>query len=128
MDENREKQTEAPENEKKSYTPASFEKRVAAWVGVVYMVILVLAITILIATGGTGLANTFPLLLPPAAVGAAVISIHRQKEGKMPEKEGHYFTPAILFLCFLAFVIGLVCGIPPLLANFGIATPLIPNP
>lgn len=128
MDENKEKSTQTPEEEKPSYTPASFEKRVAAWVGVVYMVMLVFAIVILIATGGQGLANTFPLLLPPAAVGAAVIAVHRQKEGKMPEKEGRYFTPAIIFLCFAAVVLGLVCGIPSLLANFGIATPLIPNP
>lgn len=125
MDENREKQTETPE-EKPSFTPASFEKRVLAWVGVAYMVFLVLGIVILVATRGTGLANTFPILLCPAAVGAAVIGIYRERAGK--NKEGRYFTWALVFLCVVAFAVGVIGGIPPLLANFGIATPLIPNP
>ncbi len=126
MDENKEKQAQPEEEGKPSYTPASFEKRVAAWVGVVYMVMLVLAIVILVATSGKGLANTFPLLLPPAAVGAAIIGIYREIKGK--NKEGRYFTWALVFLCAVACVVGVIGGGPPLLANFGIATPLIPNP
>lgn len=126
MDENKEKQHQPDQEDKPSYTPASFEKRVAAWVGVVYMVMLVIAIVILIATSGKGLANTFPLLLPPAAVGAAIIGIYREIKGK--NKEGRYFTWALVFLCVAAFAVGVISGIPPLLANFGIATPLIPQP
>lgn len=120
------KRSPEEEQEKPSFVPASFEKRVLAWVGVAYMVMLVLAICILIATSGKGLANTFPLLLCPAAVGAAIIGVYREKNGK--NKEGRNFTFALVFLCAAALFVGLVCGIPPLLANFGIATPLIPDP
>lgn len=107
---------ETPE-EKPSYTPASFEKRTLAWVGVVYMVYLVIGVTYMIATAKV-LTGTAQLLLPPAAVGVAVIAIHRYRQGKI--KEGRNFMLALIFLCFVAFVIGLVCGIPGLLANFGI--------
>lgn len=131
MDEQKEKQTEeaAQTREEAGGKPAraSFEKRVAAWVGVVYMVMLVLAMTVLIAKSGTGLDGTFPLLLCPAAVGVAIIAVYRKRNGRSVSRE-RYFTPALVFLCFLAFVIGLICGLPPLLAQFGIATPFIPNP
>lgn len=127
MDENKEKQHETAGEEKPAFVPASFEKRVAAWVGVAYMVMLLLATTCMFALGRP-LNNVFPLLLVPGSVGVAVVGIYREKHGKVNVKDGRYFTPALVFLCFLAFVIGLVCGIPPLLANFGIATPLIPNP
>lgn len=130
MDEQKEKQTEEAAQTREEgggSQRASFEKRVAAWVGVVYMVMLVLAMTILIAKSGTGLNGTFPLLLCPAAVGAAIIAVYRKRNGRSVSQE-RYFTPALVFLCFLAFVIGLICGLPPLLAQFGIATPFIPNP
>lgn len=39
------------EPEKPSYTPASKKKRIAAWIGVVFMVLLVLMYTYSIATG-----------------------------------------------------------------------------
>ena len=35
-----------------SYTPASFEKRTAAWMGVAYMVMVLFTITFAIFTGG----------------------------------------------------------------------------
>lgn len=126
MDENKKTQAQPEQEDKPTYTPASFEKRVAAWVGVVYMVMLVVGIVILIATHGAGLANTFPLLLPPAAVGAAIIGVYREVKGK--NKEGRYFTWALVFLCVAAFAIGVISGLPPLLANLGIATPFIPQP
>ena len=100
-----------------NYTPASFEKRVAAWVGVVYMLMLTAAMTYMISTAKvlTGIA---PLLLPPAAVGAAVILIHRSRNGTAGANRA--FTFAMFFLCVFAFLIGLALGIPALLANFGI--------
>jgi 4-hydroxybenzoate polyprenyltransferase len=99
-----------------SYTPASFEKRTVAWVGVVYMLMLTAAMTYLISTGKvlTGIA---PLLLPPAAVGAAVIVIHRQRTGASSNR---YFTFAMFFLCVAGFLMGLALGLPGLLANFGL--------
>ena len=100
-----------------NYTPASFEKRTAAWVGVVYMLMLVAAMTYMIATAKvlTGIA---PLLLPPAAVGAMVILIHRSRQGQAGSNRA--FTFAMFFLCVFAFLIGLALGIPALLSNFGV--------
>ena len=110
-------QDESREEKRPSYTPASFEKRVAAWVGVIYMVMLTLSVTYMIATARV-LTGTAYLLLPPAAVGVAVIAIHRQRLGQV--SEGRNFTIALVFLCFVAFITGLICGIPNLLANFGV--------
>ena len=42
-------QTQEPE--KPSYTPASRKKRIAAWIGVIFMILLVLLYTHSIATG-----------------------------------------------------------------------------
>ena len=109
-----------PEEEKKEpFVPSSFEKRVAAWVGVFYMVMLTFAVTYMIATAKvlTGIA---PLLLPPAAVGVAIIAIYRHRKGKMRVDGSKWFTPALVFLCLIAFIMGLVTGIPVLLAHFGI--------
>ena len=104
-------------NQMGGYTPASFEKRVAAWVGVVYMLMLTAAMTYMISTGKvlTGIA---PLLLPPAAVGAAVIVVHRHRKGI--SGSNRYFVFAMFFLCVTAFLLGLGLGIPALLANFGV--------
>ena len=99
------------------YTPASFEKRTAAWVGVFYMLMLTAAMTYMISTG-TVLTGIAPLLLPPAAVGAAVILIHRARNGSGSSNRA--FTFGMFFLCVFAFLIGLALGIPTLLANFGI--------
>ena len=98
------------------YTPASFEKRTAAWVGVVYALMLCAAMTYMMSTAKvlTGIA---PLLLPPAAVGAAVVVIHRYRKGEAGA--GRLFTFAMLILCAAAFLLGLVTGIPALLSNFG---------
>lgn len=116
MDENKEKTPETGE-EKPAYKPASFEKRTAAWVGVVYMVMLVLAITYAIANGAP-LKDCNYLLFPPAAVGGFIIGVYRIRMGK--EKEGRYFNIALLFLCVAAFLLGVICGVPNLLANFGL--------
>ena len=109
-----------PEEEKREpFVPSSFEKRVAAWVGVFYMVMLLFATTYMIATAKV-LTGVAPLLLPPAAVGVSVIAIYRHKQGKMRVDGSKWFTPALVFLCFLAFILGLMTGLPVLLAHFGI--------
>jgi hypothetical protein len=65
-DQIRPNQTEETGTEENSYVPASIYKRVWAWVGVVYMVIIVLLLTYLFATwhfltGITGI-MLFPVL------------------------------------------------------------------
>ena len=100
-----------------SYTPASFEKRTIAWVGVVYMLMLTAAMTYMISTGEV-LTGVAPLLLPPAAVGAAVIVVHRHR--KAGASSNRYFVFAMFFLCVAGFLMGLALGLPGLLANFGV--------
>lgn len=104
-----------PEEDPTGYTPAPFEKRVAAWVGVIYMVMLTLSVTYMIATAQV-LKGTAFLLLPPAAVGAAVIAIHRFRQGG----RGLVGTVIVTVLCAAAFLLGLVCGIPTLLGQLGV--------
>ena len=119
MCDNEPKMTPEEETEKPSYIPVSFEKRVIAGVGAVYMIMLVLATTYMIATASV-LTNIAFLLLPPASVGVAMIAIHRYRKGELAQ--GRNFMLALVFLCFIAFVMGLVCGIPNLLAQLGALT------
>ena len=113
-DPNLNREDEAQEEKKPSYTPASFEKRVAAWVGVVYMVMLTLSVTYMIATARV-LTGTAPLLLPPGAAGVAAAALHRRRAGRT----GTVLTVLLVLLCAAAFLLGLLLGIPALLANFG---------
>ena len=104
-----------PEEESSGYTPAPFEKRVAAWVGVIYMVMLTLSVTYMIATAQV-LTGTAFLLLPPAAVGVAVIAIHHYRQGDRKLA----VTVAVTVLCAAVFLLGLAYGIPTLLAQLGV--------
>ena len=101
-----------PEEEQPAYVPASFEKRTAAWAGVAYMVMLVLIITFSIATGGRSLPGTFPLFLVPAGVAGTVILLHRKKTGEA----GWFITLLMTLICLCAVALGLVLGVPALVA------------
>ena len=107
-------QEEIREEEQPSYTPASFEKRTAAWIGIAYVVMMLFIVTFSIYTGGGTLSGTFPLFLIPAAVGVLILAAHRQRKGTAPG--GLPVTVIIMLLCMVAVVIGLMLGIPPLLA------------
>lgn len=43
--------SQSPEPEKPSYTPASRRKRIAAWIGIIFMVLLVLLYSYSLSTG-----------------------------------------------------------------------------
>ena len=96
------------------YTPASPVKRAMAWVGVVYMVLLVGLTTYFYFTG-RGLFNLAPLLAVPGLTGLGVISILSWRTAGRPEK-----VPAILLavLCWGAALYSLPLGIAGLLSNF----------
>lgn len=113
-----EPETKRPEETENppSYTPASFEKRTAAWVGVAYMVMLLFIITFSIFTGGRQLTGTFPLFLVPIAAGAAVIAVYRQRKGTAPG--GLIGTMIALLVCAAGVVLGLLLGIPALMDAF----------
>ena len=99
---------------KSGYTPASFEKRTAAWMGLAYVLIILFAVTFSIFTGGKTLPGTFPLFLIPVAVAAMVVSIHRQRRGTAPG--GLPLTVIVVVICAAAVILGLLLGVPALVA------------
>ena len=96
------------------YTPASFEKRAAAWMGVAYVVMMCFVINFAIYTGGRELPGTFPLFLVPVSAALAVILIRRIKLRTAPG--GTAGGVLGLVLCAAGLAIGLALGIPALLA------------
>ncbi|OUN20705.1 hypothetical protein [Pseudoflavonifractor sp. An85] len=104
--------TEQPNHS--DYTPASFEKRVAAWVGIVYMLMLTAVVTYTLATARS-LPGTAPLLLVPLGVGVPFIVVHRQRQGTAPG--GLVGSILMLVACVASVVLGLWLGLPALLAN-----------
>lgn len=103
-----------PKRNGTSYTPASFEKRTAAWMGVAYMVMVLFVITFAIFTGGKELPGTFPLFLIPAAAAVAVIAVFRQRKGTA--LGGLPGTVVIILLCAAAVVLGAYLGGPALVS------------
>jgi hypothetical protein len=100
--------------QKPSYTPASPVKRAMAWIGVVYMVILVALTTYIYATGAP-LQNLAPLLAIPALVGLGIVALISSRTTGRPAK-----LPAILLalVCWAAAIITLPIGLAGLLSNF----------
>ncbi len=105
-----------PRQNDTSYTPASFEKRTAAWMGVAYMVMVLFIITFAIFTGGKELPGTFPLFLIPAAVAVAVIAVYRQRKGTA--LGGLPGTVVVILLCAAAMILGIYLGGPALVSAF----------
>lgn len=101
------------------YTPASFEKRTAAWMGIVYVLMLLFILNFTLFTGGRQLPGTFPLFLVPAAVGVAVVTVHRLRTQTMPAvvRAG---CAMMLLLCAAGLLLGLALGVPALLAALGV--------
>lgn len=100
-----------------SYVPATFEKRVAAWMGIAYVLMFFFIINFAIYTGGQQLPGTFPLFLVPISVALAVILIHRIKTKTLPG--GIAGTVIGLIACAAGLFFGLALGVPALLAAFG---------
>ena len=101
-----------PENG--GYTPASPVKRALAWIGVVYMVILVALMTYFYFTA-TMLTGLAPLLTVPGLIGLGVVSILSWRTTGRPGK-----GPAIALaaLCWVLALATLPVGIAGLMANF----------
>lgn len=103
--------------EEEQWTPASFEKRAAAWMGIVYVLMMCFVITFSLYTGGRELPGTFPLFLVPVSFTLAVVLIRRLKLGTCPG--GVAGGVLGLILCTAGVILGLVLGVPALLAAFG---------
>lgn len=97
-----------------SYIPASPVKRTLAWIGVVYMVIVV-ALTTYIFFNGKALGNLGPLLTVPGLIGLGALALVAWRTGGGLKK-----WPAILaaVLCFAAAAFTLPIGIAGLMSNF----------
>lgn len=106
-----------PAQEEEKYTPASFEKRAAAWMGIVYVLMLLFILNFTLFTGGRQLPGTFPLFLVPVSVTLAVITAHRMKAGTIAGGTAGGVT--VLAACAVGAVTGLSLGVPALLAAFG---------
>lgn len=105
------------DNQEPGYTPASFEKRTAAWMGIAYVLMFLFIINFSIYTGGRQLPGTFPLFLVPVSVALAVVIIHRIKSKALPG--GMAGAVIGLIACAAGLFFGLALGVPALLAAFG---------
>ena len=105
------------EQTKEGYSPASFEKRAAAWMGIVYMLMLLFILNFTLYTGGKQLPGTFPLFLVPVCVTLAVVVIRRLKSGALPG--GRAGGVLALIACAAGTALGLALGVPALIAAFG---------
>lgn len=102
-----------PEEER--YTPASPVKRAMAWIGIVYMVILVALTTYTYFAGGKPLTGIAPLLAVPGLVGLGVIGLISHRTTGSPTKA---FAVGLAVVCWLIAIWFLIPGIAGLLANF----------
>jgi len=107
---------EQPKPETPPYTPASPSKRIAAWVGVAYMVILVALTTYAIATGET-LGGLTGLLLAPACGGLAAVTWMRWRRGEY--RGGRASALFVVVLAAAAFVLNLFWGVLSLTLQLG---------
>ena len=103
------------EEDRTPYTPASPAKRIMAWIGVVYMVIVVLLTTYIYATAAP-LQNLAPLLSIPALVGFGIMALVNHRTTGRPGKVG---AIALAVICFAAALYSLPLGILGLMSNFG---------
>ena len=112
MSQNKQTSDEGKEN---GFTPASPVKRTLAWIGLVYMVILV-ALTTYIYFHGTGLGNLAPLLTIPGLIGLGVVALVSWKSTGRP---GKWPAVGLAAACWLLALATLPIGIAGLLSNFG---------
>lgn len=105
------------EKQESGYTPASFEKRAAAWMGIAYVLMLLFILNFVLFTGGRQLPGTFPLFLVPVSVTLAVVVLHRMKARELTG--GLAGAVAALIACAAGALIGLALGVPALIAAFG---------
>lgn len=107
----------SPDNlpEEQGYTPASPVKRALAWIGIVYMVILVALTTAMYFSGGIALTGIAPLLAVPGLVGLGIVGLISHRTTGSPSKR-RAWTLAVI--CWLVAVWFLIPGVAGLLANF----------
>ena len=103
------------ERREPGYVPASPVKRTLAWIGLVYMLIL-LALTTYAYFTGTGLSNLGPLLTVPGLIGLGAVSLVSWKSTGKPARGP---AIALAMLCWLVALATLPIGMAGLMSNFG---------
>ena len=97
------------------YTPASPVKRTLAWIGLVYMVIIVALTTYYYFTGSM-LGNLGPLLTVPGLIGLGALSLVSHRSTGRPGKAAAILAAVV---CWLLAAATLPIGVTGLLSNFG---------
>ena len=103
------------DEKKPDYTPASPVKRTLAWIGLVYMVILV-ALTAWFYFTAKPLGNLGPLLVIPGLIGLGAVALVSWRSTGRPGKGAAILMAALSWLLALAT---LPIGIAGLMSNFG---------
>ena len=107
----------APED-REPYVPASPVKRIIAWTGVVYMVIFVFLNVYPFFNNGVNLQGVGPLLVCPGTAGLAAAAVWQLRQsGCSPARRAGMI--ALAAACALVFVLGLLDGLPALVAGLG---------
>lgn len=102
------------DQEQEPYVPASPVKRTMAWIGIVYMVILLCLTTFYFYTGRM-LGNLAPLLTVPGLIGlGALILVSWHSTGH--PRRGLAFGLSLLCFCLAAFTLPI--GLLGLMSNF----------
>ena len=102
--------------EQPGYTPASPGKRILAWVGVVYMVILLFLNFYALATGSP-LQGLTGLLLAPACGGLTALMAYRWRKGQVRGSRAGALAVAVL--AGAACAVNLVWGLLALAGQLG---------
>lgn len=103
------------EEQEGGFTPASPVKRTLAWIGLIYMIIL-LALTTYIYFTGTGLFNLGPLLSVPGLIGLGVLALVSWRTTGRP---GKWPAIGLALSCWLIALATLPIGVAGFLSNFG---------
>ena len=103
-----------PHDEENGYIPASPVKRALAWIGVVYMVILVALMTYFYFTA-TMLGGLGPLLTVPGLVGLGIVAVISFRTTGQPSKRAAIILAAV---CWLLAALTLPVGFVGLMSNF----------
>ena len=102
------------QDQQEPYVPASPVKRTMAWIGIVYMVILLCLTTFYFYTGRM-LGNLAPLLTVPGLIGlGALIVVSGHSTGH--PRRGLAFGLSLLCFCLAAFTLPI--GLLGLMSNF----------
>ena len=102
------------QDQQEPYVPASPVKRTMAWIGIVYMVILLCLTTFYFYTGRM-LGNLAPLLTVPGLVGLGALILVSWRSTGHPRR-GLAFGLSLLCFCLAAFTLPI--GLLGLMSNF----------